>query len=219
MSMVKPTVYDGPIQRQVQLGDTVCAAEVIPAASSSTALTVTGQMLSQPFIQSNEGGAAAYTLDTAANIIIALGLGLGLLSIQNGTTWRLRHINTTAFVVTYGVTANTGMTIANGVVNASSVKDFLVTVTNGSPVQTFSATTVNASPTISGLTPAQCALLSPGMVVTSVSAGQQGTTILSVNISAGTVTLSGNANATNTVPIAYTFSPTITVTGIGQGLL
>lgn len=219
MSMVKPTVYDGPMQRQVQQGDTVCAAEVIPATSASAALTVTGQMLSQPFIQSSEGAPAAYTVDTAANIILALGLGLGLLSIQNGTTWRLRHINTTAFAVTYAATANTGVTVTSGVVNASSVKDFLVTVVNGSAVQTYAATTTNASPTIGGMTAAQLALLSPGMIVTSASAGQQGTTILSINMPAGTVTLSGNANATNAVPIAYTFSPVVTVQGIGQGLL
>jgi hypothetical protein len=217
--MVKPTVYDGPVQRQVQQGDTVCAAEVIPAASSSTALTVTGQMLSQPFIQSNEGGAAAYTVDSAANIILSLSAGLGLLSIQNNTTWRLRHINTTAFVVTYAATANTGVTVSSGVVNASSVKDFLLTVVNGTPQQTYSATTINGSAQIGGLTQAQVATLTPGMIVTSASAGQQGTTILSVNISNGTVTLSGNANATNVVPISYTFSPVVTLTGIGQGLL
>lgn len=225
MSLIKTMGYDGygVNPRQVQIGDVVAGAEQIPATSTSTALIVTGQMLFNSFINASPAGAAAYTVDTAANIIIALqaNLGLSLLqNIQNGTTWRLRHITTTAQVVTYAATANTGVTVTQGVVNASSVKDFLLTILNGTPAQTFACTTTNASAVVGGLSQSQCAQLSPGMIVTNAVANLQGTTILAVNTTNGTVTMSGNANATNAAPgVAVSFSPVVTVAGIGQGLL
>lgn len=219
MSMVKPTVYDGAVQRQTQQGDTLCMAEVMPATLTANAVTVTGQQLSGSLIQSTETAAAAYTVDSAANIINALMAGLGLLSIQPGTSWRLKHVNNAAFAVTYAATANTGVTVTSGVVNASSVKEFLITVVNGTPQESVAVTTVNTSPTVGGLTQAQLSVLSVGMIVTNAVAGLQGTLIQSINLAAGTVTLSGNANATNATAVAITFSPVITVLGLGQGLL
>lgn len=221
MSLIKSIGFDGLgiNPRQVQLGDVLCAAEQLPATSASAAVTVTGQLLANTLIQSNEGAPAAYTVDTAANIILALQNIANIANIQNGTSWRLRHLNTTAFAVTYAATANTGVTVTLGVVNASSVKDFLVTIVNATPAQTFACTTVNANAVLSGLTQSQCAQLSPGMVVTNAVAGLQGTTILAVNATAGTVTMSGNANATNAVAVAVSFSPVVTLQGLGQGLL
>lgn len=221
MSLIKTIGFDGlgVSPRQVQQGDVVCLAEQLPATSASNALTVTGQLLANSLIQSTETANATYTLDTAANIILALQAITNVANIQNGTSWRLRHINNAAFTVTYAVTANTGVTVALPTINASSVKDFLITVTNGTPAQTFAATTVNATAVVAGLTQSQCALLSPGMIVTNAVAALQGTTILAVNATAGTVTLSGNANATNTTAVAVSFSPVVAVQGLGQGLL
>lgn len=224
MSLIKHMGFDGfgPNPRQFQIGDIPCLAEQLPATSASAALTVTGAMLANTLINASPAGAAAYTLDTAANIILALLPFLAppqTPNIQAGTTWRLRHVTTTAQVVTYAAIANTGVTVTQGVVNASSVKDFLVTVVNGTPAQSFAVSTVNANAVLSGLTQSQCALLSPGMIVTNAVAGLQGTTILAVNATAGTVTMSGNANATNVVPVSVSFSPVVTLQGLGQGLL
>ena len=219
MSLVKPTVYDGSLQRQVQSGDVVGAAEVIQLVGNSLALTVTGAMLAAGIISGNPTAAAAYTLDTAANILAALTSGPGNYPIQNGTSFRLRHINTTAFAVTYAATANTGMTLANGVVNASSVKDFLVTITNGQPAVTFAGTTVNGSAVVSNVPTASLAAMTVGQVVTNAVAGLQGTTVIGINLAGNSVTFSGNANATNATAVAVTVSPTMTFAGLGQMLL
>lgn len=221
MSLIKSMGFDGLgiNPRQFQVGDVLCGAEQLPATLVANAVTVTGQLLAQSLIQSTETANATYTLDTAANIILALQNIVNVGNIQNGTTWRYRHVNNAAFTVTYAATANTGNTVVLPTINASSVKEFLITVVNGTPAQTFAATTVNASAVLSGLTQSQCAILSPGMIVTNAVAGLQGTTILAVNATAGTVTMSGNANATNTVAVAVSFSPVVSVQGLGQGLL
>lgn len=219
MSLVKPTIYDGSFQRQAQQGDVVGAAESITLLGNSLALTVLGSMLAAGIISGNPTAAAAYTLDSAANILAALTSGPGNYPLQNGTTFRVRHLNTTAFVVTYAATANTGVTLANGVVNASSVKDFLITVVNGQPPVIASALTTNASAIVSGVAQATLAAMTVGMVITNAVAGLQGATVIAINLGAGTFTASANANATNATAVAVNLSPVITVTGIGQGLL
>jgi len=219
MGILKSAVYDGSLLRQMQQGDVLAGAEIIPATIATNAITITGAQLGSGIIQRTTTGAGTDTIDTAANIIAALISGIGLTGIQNGTTWRCKWIQNAAFAITVAATANTGVTVTSGTINASSVKDFLVTVVNGTPASSVQATTVNASAVISGLTGAQVAALSVGMIVTNAVAGLQGTTIISLNQAAGTVTLSGNANATNTTAVTVNFSPVITVAGIGQGLL
>lgn len=219
MSLLKPTVFDGSLARQVQQGDVVGGAEVITLAGNGTVVTLTGLLLATGIVSSNPTAGAAYTLDTAANILASLTSGPGNFPVQNGITFRYRHIVTTAFAVTYGVTANTGISVTNGVINASSVKDFLLTVVNGTPPQTIQALTTNASAILTSIPAAILSTLTVGMVVLNAVAGLQGDTIIGINLAAGTVTLSGNANATNTTAVAVSFSPVLTVTGIGQGLL
>lgn len=218
MPLVKPTVFDGSIQRQMFPGDTMAQGEIMPATIVTTAITITGQQLGQGIILRNPAAGATDTIDSAANVVAALSAGLGITSIPNGTTWHCRWIGTTAQTITVAATANTGVTVNRGAIAASSGKDFLVTVVNGTPVQTLAGTTVNASAVVSGFTATQLASLSIGMIVTNAVAGLQGTTIISLNFQAGTVTMSGNANATNTTPVAITFSPVITLDGQLQGL-
>jgi hypothetical protein len=219
MSLAKSLISDGNFTRQIMQGDVLAAAEVFPATVAGNAPTITGAMLTATIIQRTPSAAATDTLDTAANILAALTAGPGLTGVQPGTSWRVRWYNTAAFAITVTATANTGMSVAAPTVNASSVKDYLVTVVNGTPAKTTSATTVNASAVISGVPAADLAALTVGMVVTSASAGQQGATILAVNLAAGTLTLSANATSTNATAIAYTFSPVISLQGLGQGLL
>jgi len=219
MGILKGSVYDGGLQRQQQTGDTLATQEVLPATLSGTALTITGSQLGSGLILRNASGAGTDTIDSAANIIAALSSGLGATGVQHGTSWRCTWIETTANAITVQATANTGVTVTRGTVNASSAKVFLVTVVNGTPASTVQATTVNGSAVISGLTGAQIAALSIGMIITNSVAGLQGQTIVSMNVNAGTVTLSGNANADNTTAVAVTFSPVVTVTGLLQGLI
>lgn len=212
--LVKPTVYDGSLQRQVFPGDIVAGGELIPATDSGTTKSITAAVLAYGYILRNPGAAGTDTIDTAANLIAGLQAGLGTSGIPNGTTFKVRWIVTTANAVTVQATANTGVTVNRGTVAASTAKDFLVTINNGTPAQTFQMNTTNASAVVTGLSAAQAALLTPGMIVTNAVNGLQGTTILAVNASAGSVTLSGNANATSTTPVAVSFSPVVTLDGL-----
>lgn len=217
MSILKPVLSDGGLQRLAVPGDVVAGGEIIPTTVATNAITITGNQLSAGFIQRTTTGAGTDTIDTAANVIAALTAGLGLTGIQPGTTFRATWIQNAAFAITVQATANTGVTVTNGAIAASSVKDFLVTVVNGTPAQTVAANTTNASAIVTGMTAAQTSLLSAGMVVTNVVSGLQGATIISVQPGVG-VTMSANANAT-AAAVAITFSPVITVVGIGQKLL
>ena len=214
--LVKPTVYDGAIQRQMLPGDLLAAGEQIRANDASNALTITAAIMAQGNLIRTPTAAATDTIDTAANIIAGLMAGLGVSGIPNGTTFRMKWINLagTTFTITVAATANTGVTVNRGTVAVTSAKDFLVTVNNGTPAQTYQMNTTNASAVVTGLTQTQAATLTPGMVVTNAVNGLQGQTILAVNISAGSVTLSGNANATSSTPVAVSFSPVITVDGL-----
>jgi hypothetical protein len=74
----------------------------------------------------------------------------------------------------------------------------------------------NASAVLTGLTQAQAQLLVPGMGVSGTGMPASGT-IIGVNSSTGTVTLSGNATATGTP--AVTFFPRYDVKGLNSGAL
>lgn len=220
MSILKSLVSDGGLVRQIQQGDVLAAAEVIPATIATTTSTITGAQLASGIIQRTPVANATDTIDTAANIIAAISSSSGNTPLQSGTTFRFSIINRGAtFTDTVTVTANTGVTVTDGTINAVSVKDFLVTVVNGTPAQSLQGTTVNGSAVISGFTQAQLSLLTVGMVVTNAVANFQGQTIISININAGTVTMSANGNATNVNPVTVSFSPVVTIAGLGQKLI
>jgi hypothetical protein len=217
MSVLKPVVYDNSLQRQIARGDVLAGAEIIPATIATNAITITGAQLSAGFISRSPTGAATDTIDSAANILNAVNGGLNI-GIQSGTTFRVRWLVSTAFATAVAATANTGVTVTNGAIAASSWKDFLVTVVNGTPAYTDTAFTTNASAVLTGMSLDDTSKLSVGMVVTNAVSGLQGATILSVQPGVG-VTMSGNANATSGVKVAVSFSPVIKVDGIGQGLV
>lgn len=219
MSIIKPVGYDSGLPRQLQVGDLLGGGEQILASNTSNALTITGAMLLVGNMLRAPTAAATDTLDTAANLVSALLSGMANSVLSNGLTFRARWICTTANAITVQATANTGVTVNRGAVNASSSKEFLVTIVNGTPAQTTVGTTVNASAIISGVPTSVLNQLSVGMIVTNAVAGLQGTTITAINTSSNTVTMSGNANATNISPVAISFSPVVQIDGLGQGLI
>ncbi len=167
-------------------------------------------------LQRTSTATATGTLDTAANIINAIDPTNG---VEDGTSWRLRIVENAAYVNTIVGTAHTGITVVNPTVNASSVKDFLVQVTCGAIAQTVgTAIVTNSSAVITGMTAAQTALLRNGMVVTNSQNGLQDATIISIQPGVG-VTMSTTATSGATTPVTLNFSPTISITGIGQMLL
>lgn len=214
--LASPIVLDGQLPRALVRGDVMTLGEAVAATVSTTNITVTGAQLLSAAILRNPAATATDTLDTAENIRAAIAAAYNA-ALPNGITWRVRWIVTTAQQLALAATANTGVVLNRGTVTASAAagfKDFLITITNGTPAQTFTANTTNGSAVITGLSAAQTALLTPGMIVTNAVNGLQGTTILSVQSGTG-VTLSGNANATSTAPgVAISFSPVITVDGL-----
>lgn len=215
MSYVKPTVYDNSFQRQVAQGDVVAGGEVVGTLTTVGAGTLTGALIMNNSIISRSGSIAAYndTTDTAANIIANVAV-----NAQNpmaGSTHRLRILNTVAFIQT--LVAGTGVTLAGVTANAaSSFRDYLITLTNTTPTFIASAATTNASAVVTGMDLTETPFISPGMLVTGTGI-PAATTVLSVQPGIG-VTLSANATATASL-IGLTFSPTVTITGIGSGLI
>jgi hypothetical protein len=226
MSLVKPVVQDPQgLGRSAFAGDVICTNEVVPAANTSTALTFTGAMLTSSIFLSNPGGAATYTLDTAANILAAIApqfaynvnavntLGSAVFQgIENNTAWRIKIVNASANAVTITSTANTGIVVNRGSVAASVSRDFLVTVKAGAQAQTYTAASTNGSAIVT-VTSAQAATLVNGMIVTNSVLGLQGQTIIAINTTSGAVTMSGNANAT-AAATSINFSPVVQIDGL-----
>ena len=216
--LLVPIVYDGFAQRKLQPGDLLCGKDPALPATDTTNTTFSytaANILQNPVYVRNPAGVSTDTYPTADALISALMQGLGMANgVPAGLSFKFRIINLSANLLTGAVTANTGATMVRGNVLASTTKDFLIQITNGTPAQSFTnLTTVSGSAVVSGFTAAQIALLSVGMIVTNAVANLQGQTIIGINATALTVTMSGNANAsaaTNTI----SFSPTYTITGL-----
>ena len=225
MAILKSAVFDGALIRVLNQGDVLAAGEIInPLVTVGSGVLTAALLLGGIINRTGSVGAYADTTDSAANIINGMianypyvapntGISSGA-AVMSGTTVRLRFINTVAFADT--IAAGTGVTLVNPVVNASSVKDFLLTVTNGTPTQVFAGNQTNASAVITGMSQFQTSQLSVGMLVTGTNI-QAASTIASIQVGVG-VTLSLPVTATLALN-TLTFSPTVTLTGLGQGLL
>ena len=133
-----------------------------------------------------------------------------------GDSFELIIINTVAFANT--VAAGAGIVLgANTAIAASSVREYLLTVLATGFTQVAAGATVNTSPLISGLSTADAAQLTAGMGVAGTGI-PGGATVTGVNASAGTVTISANATATNQFT-ALTFTPRIRLDGVRSSTL
>lgn len=210
--VARNTVYDNGLERKQSIGDLVAAGEYLGALATVGAGALTAPLLANTLInRTGPVGAVADTVATA-DAIVAAASGSG--PANNGDTWRIRYINNVAFAIT--VTGVTGVTVTGGTVNASSVKDFLLTIVNSTPASIAVGATTNTSPVITGLTLAQTSAISVGQLITGTGI-PAAATVIAVNPGVG-VTISANATATATL-VALTFSPVVTIQGIGQMLL
>jgi hypothetical protein len=212
-----PMVNDGLTTRRLQPGDIMNLFDPIPPAADTTNTTFSysvANILNNPSYVRNPAGVSTDTFPDASALVTALTSILGVSFVPAGLSFRFRVINLSANLLTGAVTANTGATMTRGNVPASTTKDFQFNITNGSPAVTVpNVTSANASAVLSGFTSAQLRQLSVGMVVQNAVVGCQGFTIIGVNLTAGTVTLS--STATGAGPSTFTFYPTYTVTGLG----
>lgn len=223
MSFATPQIVDNGMARASTPGDILNTNERIESDATAAGITWNArQVLASIFSRSGPGaGYADATPDsnTWINALLQGGyLGSGAitpLGVQVGSTYRFRVLSTVAFANT--ITAGTGVTLAGvTAVAASSYRDYLITILNGTPQQLFAVSTTNASAVITGMSAAQTALVSPGMLVSGTGI-QAGSTVLSVQPGVG-VTLSLAATATGAL-VAATFNPRIEVRGIGGGLI
>ena len=210
-----PTIADGGFVRRINPGDVVGGMEpAIPATdTTNTTFSYTAAIMlgSYTYVR-NPAGVSTDTYPTADAFIQAL-IGSGQ-ALAVGTSFRFRVINLSANLLTGAVTANTGATMVRGNVLASTTKDFLIQFTNVSPARTVGGiTSVSGSAITTGWLLADLSALSVGMVVTNAIVNLQGQTIIGINMAAGSVTFSGNANASqsgNTI----TLSGAYTITGL-----
>lgn len=237
MSLLRMSGYDGAgMQRVAYPGDLIAGGEAIAAGAISTvgAGSLTGSAIAAGLI-TRTGPTAGYTdtTDTAQNILTALAGNTPASDIVPGTTFRLMFFNTVAFLATLAV--GRGVTLGafgSGVTNvqASGVREYLLTVLNSSLETALNCVTTNASPVVTfvlppgttslpmGAVPNPAGLtITPGMIVTGTGI-PAGTTVVGVTQGQGGVigvTLSANATATSPAGgVSLTFSPSIRIDGL-----
>ena len=212
---VLPSVFNGGMDGVLNIGDIVAGYEQLPPATdtTNTTLAVTAAMMLNPVYVRNPAGVSTDAYPTAQALVAAVKAFIGGIGVPPGLAFRWRVINLSANLITGAVTANTGATMVRGNILASTTKEFLIKITNGTPARTVPGiTSVNGSAVLSGFSQTDLANLSLGMVVTSATVNLQGQTIIGINLAAGTVTMSGNANAAGTN--SFDFAPTYTITGL-----
>lgn len=216
MSLVTPNTDENGFKRKIFPGDVTASNEVIGTLTTVGAGTLTAALLTGYSILSRTGPTAAYneTTDTASNIIAALAVNSQ--TPMQGTSYRWRHINTVAYIGT--MVAGTGVTLSGTTANAaSSYRDYLITLTNTTPTSIATASTSTVTPRVlTGMSAAATALVSPGQLVTGIGIGASAK-VVSVQPGIG-VTVDVDSTATASL-VAVTFSPTVSIAGIGSGLI
>lgn len=169
-------------------------------AGTLTAVAVTSGILERT------GPVAAYidTFPTAEQILLVNP------SLNQGDSFSLIFRNTVAFAMT--AAAGVGIVLGTNVdIIASATREYVLTVLAAGSTTIVQSNTTNASAVVTGLTPTQAALITPGMGVTG-SGVPALTTVIGVNSTTGVITLSANATATATAGL--TFFPRIQVEGV-----
>lgn len=233
MAAFRPVGTRGMSVEALGSGDTELYAPImatnttVGAATLSAANLIAGNLF-------RSGSTAAYTdtMDTAANIYLALEGNGNAPAIVPGLGFTCRITNQVAYAET--ITLGAGMSAGQGTVtsvSASSWRDFLFTFTSVQPPISLIGNTTSASAAVTfTLQPNQVALqqgVAP--TATNVMAGAvvagtgitAGTTVIGTTQGVGGVTgitMSATATATGT-NVALTFGPAISVSSSGAGTL
>lgn len=188
------------------------------------------------------GGGIADTLPTAAQLVATLAGNKNLVTppgnelwglqpfknvplewpgapfsvIGPGSTFRRIVRNNTGQVITMTAPATSGvLTSGTMTIAASKWREFLFIIGASAVAATLSATTTNANAVLTNIDLNLIAQLIPGMSIygTGIAAGA---IVRSVNLDAGTVTMSANATASGSM-IGVAFTPTITIQNLRAG--
>lgn len=216
----------------VSPGDTLLVPDVLAQVTTVGNASITAaQMLTGELYRTGPTGAYTDTLDTSANLTLALA-GNGYAGfIVPGLSFKLRLINSVAFAET--ITLGSGMVAGLGTVasvSASTWREFLFTFGAIQVPVTNLGTTTNGSANVTWyLTPGQTAEpigvnpLSVNVVEgafvsgTGVPAGTYVTGLIMGQ--GGTLGFSMSANASASGTVALSFSSLVTVHGLGSGTL
>ena len=235
MSLVRANVSDGGPNPRFQMpGDLLAGSENILGGAIATVGngTWTGSAIANGIInRTGPTGAYTDTTDTANNILNAITGNNSYAQVANGTTFRLRVINTVAQALTFA--AGVGVVAGTGTLNiaASLWREYILTVLCPQPTIIQQSGTTNGSPTVTFVFSGTTTQLStgPNQKVEPLYVGASvtgtgipaGTTV--IGLTAGTAgitgcTLSANATATN-ASVALTFGPVVQIDSIGSGTL
>jgi hypothetical protein len=196
---------------------TQAAGDIIMSQIKLTAVSVAGaSLLTAAAVLSGAisrtGPAAGYidTFPDAAQICAACP------DLNVGDSFELLFINTVAFANTPAV--GLGIVLgANTPIAASAVRRLLFTALSIGVNNIAAVSTTNASAVISGIAATDLAKMAVGMGITGTGIPAS-TTILGINGTTGTITLSAAATATATL-VAVTTFPRIQVDGLMAGTL
>lgn len=194
--------------RPAGAGDVVMdQTQVVAIATAGNGVWTAAAMAAGIIDRSGPGAGYSDTPDTGDNILAAMPF------LSAGDSFEFMVRNTVAFANTVAAASGVALSGANTAIAASKVRKYLMTAIAPKATQIIgNCATTNASPTVTGLTAAQVANLMPGMNVAGTGIPAS-TTLIAVNSSLGTVTLSANATATNN-PVALTFTPNFTLKGL-----
>lgn len=225
--LVRPSVYAGGLQRRLQPGDLLAGAEKFQALATAGSGTLTAALLVGGIIhRTGPVGGYTDTPDTGENIRKALLGNYPDADVLPGISWRLIFRNTVAQTMTFG-TGVEGIKYGTGTLDgtASLVREYLLTLLNATPRVSLMCAMTNASKVITfilqpGQTVLPMGLITPGMQITSTSAGAAAT-VVGVTQGVGGITgCTVDVNSTGTVASeAVVFSPVVRIDGIRESTL
>jgi hypothetical protein len=197
--------------RSQQAGDGLMSMDTVASITTAGAGTLTAAaLLAGVLDRTGPGGNYIDTLDTADNLMAAAP------NLSPGDSFRLLYRNTVAFTQTLAVAEGAELSGSNTAMVASNAREYLIQILATGRRQVFTVASTNASAILTGLTQSQASLIQPGMGVSGTGMPAAGT-VIGVNSSTGTVTLSGNATATGTPSV--TFFPRYSIKGLQTGAL
>lgn len=189
---------------------TMSQVRLTPVTPASSATLTAAAVLSGAVYRTGPTAGYADVFPSAADICAACPV------LNAGDSFEFFFINSVAFANT--VAAGTGIVLGvNTAIAASNTRTYLLTALAVGVNSIAAISTTNASAVLSGFSDASLKLVSVGMGVTGIGIPAS-TTVIAVNATNNTVTMSANATATGSL-VAATFTPRIQIDGVMSSAL
>lgn len=140
---------------------------------------------------------------------------LGTIPVQTTVRWVIRNLN--AGTNTLTAPANVGVSIS-GTATIATVKwrEYILRVLNSNPTTVVGATMTNASKVLNTTDTETLKKIGVGMSVFGTNIGAAAV-VTAVDYNTGNILVSVNSTGTSAVPLAITFTPTVTFTNLRAG--